>query len=152
MPWRRTVWRRREAAFFDEGVPGGKSGAGKCGGFIVAEVGGCEGEGLLGEYEVFGEGARDYVAEAVKRFLGGGGAVDPTGAVVGDDAVAYLEARCIGAEGDDLADGIGDLGHGELEVRIVVAVVEKLVTVVERDGGDADESFPGAGLWVREYR
>jgi hypothetical protein len=151
---------------FYEGVPGGEAGAGERCRLVVGEVGGGESEGVFGEDEVLGERAGDDVAECVERLLGGGGAVDPAGAVVGDDSVADLEARGVGAEGDDLADGVGNLGDGELKVRIVGSVVEELVAVVEGDGGDADEGFAGAGrglgdvvegdgtveLWTRRCR
>ena len=134
-----------EVALVYEGVPGGETGAGKRCGFVVGEVGGRDGEGIFGEYQVLGEGARDGIAEGIEGFLGGGCAIDPAGAVAGEYAVADLEARNVGAQGDDFTDGVGDLGDGELEVGVIGSVVEELVAVIERDGRDADEGFTRAG-------
>ena len=129
-----------------QGVPRGDAGAREGGGLFVGEVFGETDDAFVMEEGVFGEHAIDVAAEGGFGFFCGERAIQPALHEDAADAVAYMDAGDAFANGDDLARAIGAWDARERHLRVVEALHDHEIAVVERDRVDLDKDRGGCYL------
>ena len=121
-------------------------GAGQRGGLLVAEVGRDGDDARLRQHGLFRQQPIDPPAEGRAGDLGRVAAVQPRRHEQGRNAVADLPARDPRADRVDDARAVGDGDPGQGQLRVVLALDDQQVPVVQRDGPEPDPDLSMAGL------